>query len=143
MPFGLTTALLVFTKMLLVVISFLRRRGIDIYIYFHDSLLHFSEVKFSQKTRMVLSLLMEFVLSPSREKSDLVPSQDFVFLGYWFRTDLGLVLPPLDKFLRAKALAEEIIQAQSFTVRWLLKFLRFINILADVLPLWRLHIIPL
>jgi len=119
MPFGLKTALLVFTEMLLVMISFLRRRGIDIQIYFDDSLLlHFSEVELSQKTRMVLSLLMKFGFIPSREKSDIIPSQEFVFLGYRFRTDLDIVLPPLDKFLRAKVLAEELIQAQSVPVRW-------------------------
>jgi len=69
MTFGLTTVPLVFTKMLLVVISFLRRRGIDMHIYFDDSLLlHFSEVELSQKTRMVISLLMKLGFIPSREK---------------------------------------------------------------------------
>jgi len=91
---------------------------------------------------MVLSLLMKLSFIPSREKSYIIPSQDFVFLGYWFRTDLGIVLPPLDKFLRAKALAEELIQAQSVPVRWFLKFLGFINSLVDVIPLGRLHIRP-
>jgi len=57
MSFSLTLAPSVFTKMILVVISFLRRRGIDIHINFDDSLLlHFSEVELSQKTRMVISL---------------------------------------------------------------------------------------
>jgi len=111
MPFGLTTAPLFFTKMLLGVISFLRRRGIDILIYFDDSLLHFSEVELSQKTSMVLSLLMKLGFIPSRENSDIIPSQDFVFLGYRFRINLGIVLSPLNKFRRAKALAEELIQA--------------------------------
>jgi len=42
---------------------------------------------------------MKLGFIPSREKSDIIPSEDFVFLGYRFRTDLGIVLPPLDKFL--------------------------------------------
>jgi len=92
---------------------------------------------------MVNSLLMKLGFIPSREKSYIIPSQVFVFLGYWFRTDMGIVLPPLDKFLRVNALAEELIQAQSVPVRWFLKFLGFINSLADVIPLWRLHIRPL
>jgi len=89
---------------------------------------------------MVISFLMKLGFIPAREKSDIIMSQDFVFLGYRFRTDLGIVLPPFDKFFRAKALAEELIQAQSDQVRWFLKFLGFISSLADVIPLGRLHI---
>jgi len=92
---------------------------------------------------MVISLLMKLGSIASREKSDIIPSQDFVFLGYQFRTDLSIVLPPLGKFLRAKALAEELIHAQSVPVRWFLKFLGFFNSLADIIPQGRLHIRPL
>jgi len=72
---------------------------------------------------MVISLIMKLGLIPSREMSEIIPSQDFAFLGYRFRTDLGIVLPPLDKFLRANILAEELIQAQSVPEHWFLKFL--------------------
>jgi len=49
----------------------------------------------------------------------------------------------LDKFLRAKAHAEGLVQVQSVTIRWFLKFIGFINSLADVIPPGTLHIKPL
>jgi len=51
---------------------------------------------------MVLSLLMKLVFIPSTEKSDIVSSQDFVSLGYWFRTDLGIVLLSSDQGSRRR-----------------------------------------
>ena len=144
MPFGLTTAPLVFTKLLQVVVSYLHSRSIDVHIYFDDSLmLHMVRESLRRDTRMVLKLLLKVGFIPSREKSEVSPSQDFVFLGYRFNTVLGIVLPPEDKFVKAQDLALAFINMSQVQVRWFLRFLGYLNSLADVVPLGRLHIRPL
>ena len=50
-------------------------------------------------TQTVIDLLLELGFLISWKKSEVIPSQDFVFLGEHFRTDLGLVFPPEKKFL--------------------------------------------
>ncbi|XP_069114520.1 uncharacterized protein [Argopecten irradians] len=98
MPFGLTTAPLVFTKLLQVVVGFLHSRGIDVHIYFDDSLmLHLVRESLVQNTRLVLKLLLKVGFIPSREKSEVSPSRDFVFLGNRFNTVQGIALPPFEK----------------------------------------------
>ncbi|XP_069122369.1 uncharacterized protein [Argopecten irradians] len=144
MPFGLTTAPLVFTKLLQVVVGFLHSRGIDVHIYFDDSLmLHLVRESLVQNTRLVLKLLLKVGFIPSREKSEVSPSRDFVFLGNRFNTVQGIALPPLEKFEKARDLALTFITWSHVQVRWFLSFLGYLNSLADVVPLGRLHIRPL
>ena len=144
LPFGITIAPLVFTKMLQVVASYLHERGIDILIYFDDSLvLSYSRDKCAADTRSALATLMRLGFIPSGEKSELTPSQDFIFLGYRFRTDLGLVLPPEEKFCKALELVSQFLRSHQVTARWYLRILGYLNCIADVVPLGRLHIRPL
>ncbi|XP_069109293.1 uncharacterized protein [Argopecten irradians] len=144
MPFGLTTAPLVFTKLLQVVVGFLHSRGIDVHIYFDDSLmLHLVRESLVQNTRLVLKLLLKVGFIPSREKFEVSPSRDFVFLGNRFNTVQGIALPPLEKFEKARDLALTFISWSHVQVRWFLSFLGYLNSLADVVPLGRLHIRPL
>ena len=144
LPFGVTTAPLVFTKLLQVVSAYLHSRGVDILIYFDDSLvLHFERDKLVRNTQLVLSLLVRLGFIPSEEKSEINPSQDFIFLGYRFRTDLGVVLPPQEKFLRARDLSIEFSRSRQVSARRYLRFLGYLNSIADVVPLGRLHIRPI
>ena len=144
LPFGITTAPLVFTKVLQVVGSYLHRRGIDILIYFDDSLvLSYSRDQCAEDTRAALATLIRLGFIPSGEKSELIPSQDFIFLGYRFRTDLGLVLPPEEKFCKTLELIYQFLRSDQVTARWYLRLLGYLNCIADVIPLGRLHIRPL
>ena len=144
LPFGLTTAPLVFTKLLQTVVGYLHSRGVDIHIYFDDSLmLHLNRDTLVGSTRSVLSTLLRLGFIPSREKSEVIPSQDFIFLGNRFLTDSGLVLPTRAKFQRAKELVLLLNSLGSIQVRWFLRLLGFLNSIADVVPLGRLHIRPL
>ena len=144
MPFGLTTAPLVFTKLLQVVVGYLHSLGVDTHIYFDDSLLlQMDQCTLARSTRSVLKVLLRLGFIPSREKSEVRPSQDFVFLGYRFRTDLGLVLPPTAKFEKASHLVSLLAGLERIQVRWFLSLLGYLNSLADVVPLGRLHIRPL
>jgi hypothetical protein len=89
MPFGLSTALPVFTRIFQAVVAHLRSQSIFIHSYLNDSLLtnmsHIWEIK----------LKLGFLIS--WKKSELVPSQDFIFIGEHYRTNLGLVFPQRGK----------------------------------------------
>jgi hypothetical protein len=45
------------------------------------------------RTHFVIGLLLKLGFLISWKKSELVPSQDFIFLGEHYQTDLGLVFP--------------------------------------------------
>ncbi|XP_021355212.1 uncharacterized protein LOC110451492 [Mizuhopecten yessoensis] len=63
--------------------------------------------------------------------------------GYQFNVARGIVLPTQEKFIKARSLVLQFIQSSAVQVRWYLSLLGFLNSLADVVPLGRLHIRPL
>ena len=104
LPFGLSSAPRVFTKVLQPLIAYLRLQGVIIYVYLDDILIvGWSQEETREAVRLTVSTLVRagFILNVS--KSEPYPSQDLVFIGGRFRTDLGMVfLPPP----RAQALRE-------------------------------------
>ena len=85
-------------------------------------------------------LLLKLGFLISWKKSELVPSQDFIFLGEHYRTDLGLVFPPEEKIVTLQFLVNNFFQISSVPAR---QFLQLIGFLMDVIPLGRLHIRPI
>jgi hypothetical protein len=60
-----------------------------------DSLIkELSPEKLYLNTDVVIRLFLSLGFLISWKKSDLIPSQDFIFLGEHFLTQQGLVLPP-------------------------------------------------
>lgn len=144
LPFGLSIAPLVFTKLFQAAIAHLHSQSIQIHAYLDDSLLkEFDPVVLLSHTRIVLDLFLRLGYLVSWKKSELVPSQDFIFLGEHFRTDLGLVFPPEEKFLSLVSLIQNYLDRTSVTVRQFSRLLGLINSLADVVPLGRLFLRPL
>ena len=98
MPVGLSTAPLVFTKIFQTVIAHLHIQSIFIHSYLDDSLLkNMSQFLLRDHTHFVIGLLLKLGFIISWNKSELVLSQDFIFLGEHYRTDLRLVFPPEEK----------------------------------------------
>jgi hypothetical protein len=96
-PFGLAIAPLVFTTIFQVVSAHLHT--LQIHSYLDDYLVkELNPDILLSHTQTVIDLL-ELGFLISWKKSEVIPSQDFVFLRVHFRTDLGLVFPPEDKFL--------------------------------------------
>ena len=95
LPFGILTAPFVFTKLMEIVAGHIRFLGPNIHQYFDDWLVH----RISQESLLSdLSLAWEIITSlgliPNPLKSDLVPSQDFVYVGMRFLTHIGIVRVP-------------------------------------------------
>jgi hypothetical protein len=98
LPFGLAIAPLVFIKVFQVVSAHLQTLSIQIHSYLDDSLVNeLNPDILLSHTQTVIDLLLELGFLISWKKSEVIPSQDFVFLGEHFRTNLGLVFPPEEK----------------------------------------------
>ena len=98
LPFGLSTAPRVFTKILAPVIEWLRRRGVQLYAYLDDILVVGSTYdRVLDALAFTIQTLTRVGYVINVKKSDLVPSQDLVYVGGRFRTDLGRVFLPQDR----------------------------------------------
>ena len=105
MPFGLTSAPRIFTKVLKSVLVFLRGRGLRITAWFDDLILLADSVSLLLEhlyfTRLILRSLGFLV---NEAKSSLVPSQTLLHLGYnWDSASLTLSVPE-DKVRNLKLL---------------------------------------
>ena len=101
LPFGLSTAPRVFTKVLAPIMAWLRRHFVSIYPYIDDIFLRDVD-----RTSLLASrdLAMETVLRTgfviNMTKSTILPSQDMVHLGGRIQTVPGVVSPAQDKIDR-------------------------------------------
>ena len=73
------------------------------------------------------------------EKSELIPSQDFVYIEMNFRTDLGIVRVPEDRMNSIICLYFKISRQAVITARKYLSLLGNLNSTADLVILGRLH----
>ena len=143
MPFGLNIAPRTFTSLLAPVAATLRSQGIQVHRYLDDWLIRASSPQeVTRHTNLVLALFQRLGLLVRREKSDLVPRQDFVFLGIRFDLARRLVMPPDAKIDAALHLVHSILPQRRIRVRHLLRLVGILNHLADYVSLGRLMLRP-
>jgi hypothetical protein len=81
------------------VIAHLYTLSVQAHFYLDDSLLkEFDSEILSRHTCLFIRLLLDLGFLISWKKSQILPSQDFLFLGEHYRTDLGLMFPPEEQF---------------------------------------------
>ena len=98
LPFGLTSAPRVFTKVLAPVIAWLRTRGIHLCAYLDDLIVvGVSPADVRRSVTTVADTLTHAGFILNLKKSELVPSQDLVYIGGRIRPDLGTVFLPEDR----------------------------------------------
>ena len=120
LPFGLSTSPLVFTKMLEPIAVFLHSRGIVLHRYLDDFLIRSqSKLECLRWTTFVLDLLFKLGLGVSLEKSDLIPSQIFKYIGILFLTALGLMRPPDDRIANISTLGQELLSKPCPASKWM------------------------
>lgn len=118
MPFGLSSAPWAFTKLMKPILGFLRERGIRLVIYLDDILLmNQSAERLKEEIILVVDLLESLGFVINKEKSDFVPKQKVVFLGYMINSvDMALGLPS-EKRDSIGALAKRILSGRRTTLR--------------------------
>ena len=132
MPNGLSSAPRTFTKILKPIFSLLRSMGhISVY-YLDDSWLMGSsmeECKLNMENTATVLTEAGFVIN--KRKSVLEPAQTIKFLGFCLNSCEMSVSLPMEKRILIFTLCEEILQTESFSIRYLA---RFIGVLVASLP---------
>ena len=91
LPFGLAPAPWLFTRVTKELCLVARRQGIRLHVYLDDwLLLAQSEARCRGHLEFVLNLCSNLGFILNDEKSDLIPSQSFLYLGMCFDTDASL-----------------------------------------------------
>jgi hypothetical protein len=97
LPFGLSTAPWVFTRVMNTVKEIVHLQGIQLYLYLDDWLAQMAtHIRGQQEAIYLVALCQEMGLLVNRTKSELVPSQSFDFIGAHFNLQLSLVFPKLE-----------------------------------------------
>ena len=144
MPFGLAIAPQVFTKLMAAVGAHLRVHGVLLLQYFDDWLLHqldrqllLRNLEFAWKELLSLGLLL------NDNKSDLIPSQDFTFVGMKFLTHLNRVRVSRQRVSDLIAWVKWVLTQSHITAQDFLSLNGSLSSVADFVLLGRLFLRPL
>ena len=100
LPFGLSTSPFVFTALMREIAMFLKMRAISLFPYLDDWLSkNQNQLTLLEHRHFIIQLISSLGLIINKEKSDLIPSQTFVFIGMEFLTHLNIVRVPQDRVL--------------------------------------------
>ena len=103
LPFGLSSAPRVFTKVLKPFVASIRNKGIRLVIYLDDmAIISSSRELSSQEAAIVVQILESLGFITNKEKSVLIPSQKIVFLGYVIDSVAMTVSLPEEKLNKLK-----------------------------------------
>ena len=98
LPFGLSTAPAIFTRVMLAPVALLHQQSILLHPYLDDWLLrNLRRTILLTQAQRTWSLLIRIGLIPNPEKSVMIPNQDMVFVGIRFLTAVGKVYPTQDR----------------------------------------------
>ncbi|XP_011405606.1 PREDICTED: uncharacterized protein LOC100639089 [Amphimedon queenslandica] len=119
LPFGLSTACYIFTKVLRPVVKHIRALGIRLVLYLDDGLV---SVKASETHSISVSRLVEEIITKAglvinREKSKFTPSKQAAWLGFDIDLALGEIRVSRDKLHTLKILLHSINEETLIPVR--------------------------
>ena len=144
LPFGLSTSPFVFTPLITVIGTFLRRRAITLHPYLNVWLArNKNRRKLLEHRQFILSLINSLGLIINYEKSDIVPAQVFTFIGMEFLTHIYIVRVPQTRQMKILDSVRVFSQKTSVSAKDFLSLLGQLNAAADPVMLGRLHLRPL
>lgn len=118
LPFGLTSAPYVFTKIMKAVITWLRERQVKAVVYLDDFLIMGrTRTECQKSTKLTLNLLHFLGFLVNWGKCTLDPSQLCTFLGISIKTTEMTLELPMVKRLKIKRMLEEILKSKSITIQ--------------------------
>ena len=138
LAFGLNVSPYVFTQMLKTVLRHVRRLGIRVHAYLDDWLQpSVSETLSWLHSRGLLKIILDLGFIPNWEKSELVPVQDFCFLGARFKLAQALIGPSQDNIASILQALAKLVGARQASARQLYSILGQMESMASLLPLGR------
>ena len=124
LPFGLSTAPRVFTKVMKPVMSLLRQHGIRVIIFIDDTLVMAQKQEdLLIMTREIITLLHLLGFSINWDKSALIPSQEIQFLGFVVNSVTMTMSLPEEKIKSIARACQTILKQETVTVRELSRVL--------------------
>ena len=119
LPFGLTSAPRIFTKILKPVFSKMREEGFCVLGYIDDSLiLGETREECTRATERLSQLLTELGFTINLEKSVLIPSKQITFLGYVLNSRNMTISPTEKKKQKALKLVKKLLGGSKFKIRY-------------------------
>ena len=139
LPFGLSTAPMIFTLVMREVRIMLHKINVEIHMYLDDWLLRAkSQALLQRNLNVTLDLCEQLGLEVNVAKSELIPTQKFTFLGYRYNTNSGMVYPPQTRVEDLITLVSQV-QKQRPTVRKMMSLLGLMSSAEKVIPWGILH----
>ena len=130
LPFGLSSAPKVFTKLLKPVFATLREQGISCLAYLDDSLIVADSIEECQWAVDILcQMLIELGFTINKQKSSLTPKKEITFLGYILDSVSMTVRPTNEKIERGKKLLSDLQGNTRYKIR---KIATVIGFLVDL-----------
>ena len=123
LPFGLSAAPRVFTKLLKPVVGLLRQLGCRLTIYLDDLLiLHQHKDRLQQMVQLIGQLFSSLGLIVNHKKSILLPTQILEFLGFNINSQSMQISLPQEKMRKIQQDSNRLLAQQSVSVRQIAQF---------------------
>lgn len=143
LPFGLSSAPWLFTKVMAEIKALVHAEQTSLFQYLDDWLGDEDQESSCRKKALLLrSLCLHLGLVVNEEKSDLVPSQRFVFVGILFDLVVGKVFPTPENLDKIASALLKLRSAASLSAQSWQSILGTLGSQDHLIPLGRLHLRP-
>ncbi len=144
LPFGLTSAPRVFTKVILPLGHLAHMHAVCLLQYLDDWILRSTDRSLlAQQTNWLLSVMRRVGLVLNVPKSHLVPTQRLTHIGVEYHLDEGLMFPPMERVLKIESKVSLLLSVRVVTAYFWLSLLGLMSSATDVITLGRMHLRPL
>ena len=144
LPFGLATAPRVFTKILCPLASFLHVLGVPFHRFLDDFLCRSNSRKQLLRWAVItITVICGMGFHINIPKSMLEPTQDFIYIGVRFLTELGLMTPPDDRIEKILKMIPILIDEDPAPAKLWLSLIGLMGSAERQIPLARLYLRPL
>ena len=143
-PFGMSLSPWVFTKLMNVIATHLCLRAASLFSYLADWLVRdLIRNRLISHTKYTLQTVQNLGFIPNLKKSDLIPTQQFTFIGMEFLTQQEIVSVPVNRVKALILTIKTILSQTQVSAQTFLSLLGKLSAAADLILLGRLHLRPL
>ena len=144
LPFGLTSAPRVFTKVILPLGHHAHLLAVCLLQYIDDWLLRSpNKSLLARQTSWLLDIIRRVGFVVNVAKSQLTPTQRLIHIGVEYHLDLGLMFPPMIRVQKFEDNISTLMSVPITTAYFFLSLLGLLSSATDAIPLGRLHLRPL
>ncbi|CAJ0964903.1 unnamed protein product [Ranitomeya imitator] len=144
LPFGLTTALRVFTKVMAAAVAIFHTRGVVVLPYLDDILIKGPSFRACKKAvNITIDSLFRLGWKINFKKSSPEPAQRISFLGMILDSSHGLVLLPPEKISALQREAQKLSQPRTHSLHFSMRVLGRMVAALEAVPFVQLHLRPL